>query len=239
MSTLTPAITTSFQIQTPPNNVVHFASSHAKILGVIQVTLGILSIIFHIPSIVYHFGMYMIGHGIWCGIFYIIAGGLTLGAAKNKNKCMIVSSLTLSILASVAASVQVSFGVLGGVWAMVEGEWYDDDEGLTFVSYSKHSKSTLYNNLMIILKVGRVAINTLISLFGLIAMIVCIIASCLSCKALCCTGSTQTDVPVQVITLEDGRVVNAVVLDSTRTNTEGMLPPAYEPIVINEKKGLI
>ncbi|ELT93110.1 hypothetical protein CAPTEDRAFT_223887 [Capitella teleta] len=220
MSTQTPAIATSFLIQSPSNNVVNFASSHAKGLGIVQITLGILSIIFHIPTIVYHFGTFMIGHGIWCGIFYIIAGGLTLGAVKNKNKCMIVASLTLSIIASVAASVQVSLGIVGGI--LSDDYWYYDHK-MNFA--------------------GQVAINSLIALFGLIAFVICIITSALGCKALCCSGSTQTGVPVQVITLQDGRVVNAIVLpthnlDSTFPN-ESMLLPSYDPITTNEKKLLI
>ncbi|ELU09900.1 hypothetical protein CAPTEDRAFT_190045, partial [Capitella teleta] len=159
MSTQTPAIATSFRIQSPSNNVVNFASSHAKGLGIVQITLGILSIIFHIPTIVYHFEALMIGHGIWCGIFYIITGGLTLGAAKNKNKCMIVASLTLSILASVAASAQVSLSVVNAIFVREYWE-YDYDHA------------------------GEVAINAIIALFGLIAFIICIITSALGCKAL-------------------------------------------------------
>ncbi|ELT88747.1 hypothetical protein CAPTEDRAFT_219979 [Capitella teleta] len=216
MSTLTPAIATSFQMQSRPNTVVNFASSHAKTLGIVQITMGFLSIMFCFLAIVYQAGMYIVADGIWGGTLYIIAGGLTLGAAKNKNKCMIIASLILSIIASVAATVQVSVSLMGFILGCFTLRRYDHVHEAMRVRF-----------------IGHVAISLLLALSGLVAMTVGIIISALSCKVICCR-SMQTDAPVQGIILED-----VVMPGSTSPSVSMLPPPAYEPIATNPKKDLI
>ncbi|ELT96918.1 hypothetical protein CAPTEDRAFT_224540 [Capitella teleta] len=200
-----------------PNTLSDFASSHAKALGIVQIILGLLSMIFFIPGLVSLFGIYWIGYGIWCGLFYIIAGGLTIGAAKDKNKCLIIASLILCIVATLAAATEVGVGGFSVAWAVAEGEWYhrDDNGGVSLA--------------------GRMAINAVLAIIGLTAMVICIIASVLSCKVLWHAGQIQSDVHGELVALEDGRVVNAVVLGTpNQKSAETCLPPACE---VKEKYG--
>lgn len=67
-----------------------YVSEHGIILGRLQISLGICSMILWCASIGYGTGVYPLGHGIWCGVFFIIAGGLTIGAAKSRNNNCLV-----------------------------------------------------------------------------------------------------------------------------------------------------
>ena len=53
---------------------------------------------------------------------------------KVRLMFQIIASLVLCILGSLAAAVQVSFGVFSGIFVRAEGEWYKS--GMPFVSFA-------------------------------------------------------------------------------------------------------
>lgn len=107
----------------------------STVIGALLIIAGCLSIIFNIVDIAignswsryYHYPYYsygyyyslsiysngVTGHGIWCGIMIIIAGGFGIGAGRHKTRCMINTFLVFAIIGAVFAGIQVLVGSLG------------------------------------------------------------------------------------------------------------------------------
>jgi len=83
-----------------------------SVLGVIQVLMGLLSMALGVGAICTWASGYYIGYGIWCGFMITVAGGIQIGAARHKNTCLIVSTMTLSILGAILGVIQMSLGIV-------------------------------------------------------------------------------------------------------------------------------
>ena len=56
-----------------------------------------------------------IGQGIWCGVFFIITGGLGMAAANNPSDCSIITLMVFSIISAVLGVPHMFFDALGAV----------------------------------------------------------------------------------------------------------------------------
>jgi len=81
-------------------------------LGIIQVLMGLLSMALGVGAICTWASGYYIGYGIWCGFMITVAGGIQIGAARHKNTCLIVSTMTLSVLGAIFGVIQMSLGIV-------------------------------------------------------------------------------------------------------------------------------
>jgi len=80
-------------------------------LSVFMVVAGVLSIIIQIAAIItgvtpsYNWRRWasvaFIGQGIWCGLFFVINGGLGIAVTKKPSKCKIIALMVFSILSAV------------------------------------------------------------------------------------------------------------------------------------------
>merc|ERR1712038_31652 len=111
-----------------------FAKKTSKILAIIQIVLGAVSIFCQIGIIIerhvenneyynqnrsdywrYYSHHIITGEGIYCGIFFIIAGILGVVASRKSTTCNISAFLVLSIIASLFAATQYIFSVINTI----------------------------------------------------------------------------------------------------------------------------
>jgi len=93
-----------------------FPKKIAIALSIVQIILGIASFLAQIVIIILlstydsHYEYeYVggIGEGIYCGVFFIIAGGLGILASRKPTTCCISAFMTLSIIASTFSGIQI------------------------------------------------------------------------------------------------------------------------------------
>jgi len=58
-----------------------------------------------------------IGQGIWCGVFFIITGGLGVAAARKPSDCSIIALMVFSITSAVLAVPRMIFDAFGAEWS--------------------------------------------------------------------------------------------------------------------------
>jgi hypothetical protein len=81
-----------------------YRSGQSVVLGIILIIVGILAIIYDTVAICIGIiaGAAGDGQGISCGVFFIITGSFGM-AARNKNRCLIITFMVLSIISAIAA----------------------------------------------------------------------------------------------------------------------------------------
>ncbi|KAJ7992109.1 hypothetical protein DPEC_G00275140 [Dallia pectoralis] len=100
---------------TPPGQTVHgvlksFRTGQPKALGTVQIMIGLVMLLIgivmasspHLDNIGVVSGIFF-----WGSIIFIIAGSLTVAAGNNLNKCLVVSSLVINVIALIIALVCV------------------------------------------------------------------------------------------------------------------------------------
>jgi len=152
-----------------------FSKKTAKGLSNAQITLGAISIFSQIliiilasiyPSRSYYSyeNICGIGEGIYCGVFFVIAGSLGLLASRKASNCNISAFLTLSIIAAVFGALQVSLASVNLI-------------GATSADYAGGAKIGLFSAMII---------------SGFAEFVVAIISSAFCCRGCCCTGGSAS-----------------------------------------------
>nr|XP_054767622.1 calcium-binding protein P-like isoform X1 [Lytechinus pictus] len=83
----------------------HFNGKAGLVTGVVHLIAAVLSII--LGGVAYTFPVIQIGYGIWSAILFIIPTGLLGVVSRNKQSCVIIAYMVMSILCSWTA-----FGML-------------------------------------------------------------------------------------------------------------------------------
>ncbi|XP_014662088.1 PREDICTED: proto-oncogene tyrosine-protein kinase receptor Ret-like [Priapulus caudatus] len=177
-------------------------------LAVVQIVLGLLAIILESVALwIYTRFSYQIdyaplGTGVWCGLFFVVAGLIGVITARNETKCRVISFMVLSIIAACFAAILIiisgiNIGVIGrrcyGIDPTISyveespNDRYDYDYGAntprtpsrTVIRNPAYSQCEADHG-----KVRNLTTATL--LFGLAEMIVAIWCSALCCKVACC-----------------------------------------------------
>lgn len=144
------------------NIVDSYKGNQSFRLGIAQLIIGVLCIIFNAVLLVLgYFTIAILGHGIWCGLLFMVSGGMGVAAGKKKTKCKIIAFMVLCIISASATAVLFIFGVLG---AILDGSY----------CYRYYDCSPV------------LAMNCLLALLAITEAIVSIWAAVLCCKATCC-----------------------------------------------------
>jgi len=98
-----------------------------------------------------------IGHGIWCGAFFIVTGGLGMAAAKKPTNCSVIALMVFSILSAV---MSIPHMTIDGIGAAI-GSGYSFDG-------------------------TAVGLYSFMFILALLAGILSIIISSYTCRAVCC-----------------------------------------------------
>nr|XP_009861963.1 uncharacterized protein LOC100179756 isoform X2 [Ciona intestinalis] len=113
----TPVIMTTPAVR--PGNKLY--AKEFKILGVIQIMLGTLSIITWTYALTLELTtssrdvFVYISSGIWCGIFFLIAGILATVSSFNPNRCKVVAGMVMAIFAAIFAATMFGIEVAGSI----------------------------------------------------------------------------------------------------------------------------
>uniref|UniRef100_H2XZH9 Uncharacterized LOC100184454 n=2 Tax=Ciona intestinalis TaxID=7719 RepID=H2XZH9_CIOIN len=100
-------------------------SKEFKIVGAMQIMLGTLSITTWIYALVFAVSgpvfdnFAYISAGVWCGIFFLIAGILATVSSVKPNKCKVVAGMVMAIFAAIFAATM--FGIETAGAALTSG----------------------------------------------------------------------------------------------------------------------
>lgn len=148
-----------------------FQAKSSVSLGALQIIIGILCIVFNVAAIAVDAALSPVSHGIWGGLFFILAGSFGVSAGKYRTSCPIVAFMVLSIIAAVLTIFVLAFSAAGAdddnesycYWGFC---WYEDP--------NNHSKD------------ARVAMNALLIALAVMETIIAIWSSAICCGAVCC-----------------------------------------------------
>uniref|UniRef100_H2XM61 MARVEL domain-containing protein n=1 Tax=Ciona intestinalis TaxID=7719 RepID=H2XM61_CIOIN len=154
-------------------------AKYAKIyrsLGISQLILGTLSVFFAIAALLINStaSSYMVevGSGIWCGFFFLLAGGISMHAATKPYSCKIIAGMVLCIFAALFASVLTIISI---VYALQY-----DTQYMYYNNYSSSGKNE-----------AAVAFHALLAITGFIELVLSIVHSAFFCVASCCASCSK------------------------------------------------
>merc|ERR1712018_670567 len=161
-----------------------------------------------------YYGFTAIAQGIWCGVFFIITGGLGMAAANKPSDCSIITLMVLSIISAVMAVPHMVFDGIGA-----SSPW-------RYHFYHDKVETVLYSFLFIL---------------GLAAAIISIVLSSYTCRAICCrrinagsviynpsgVGATAQTIPMGNLDFSKADIVPQ---PATAAATTHQLPPSYNKV---------
>merc|ERR1711953_396513 len=111
-----------------------------------------------------------VGHGLWCGLFFGIAGGVGLIAAHRPSYCMVIAFMVLSII---AALFSLPLVVLAGI------------------SVGEAKRRQRYSSRYDDPNVAIMVFGSIQLLCGLAQAVISITTSAFSCRTVCCGKRTR------------------------------------------------
>jgi len=147
-----------------------YKSKAARIIGILHIICGVVALGMGIAltersSRSYYSGIGMIGSGIWSSVFFFISGGLSIGSARNGNKCLVISTMVMSIFSAITAGILVIISGVG--WG-------------TFYCYNNNDCTR------------KDVMNAVLVMVGITELILAITSSVISCKATCCCSCCRS-----------------------------------------------
>ncbi|XP_071481808.1 uncharacterized protein [Diadema antillarum] len=191
-------------VQQQPQQRSDFNGSAGRSTGWIQLCCGIGSVIVAIAQLILPTSISYVAYGIWAAVLFYIPAGILGIVSGNKNTCVIVGYMVMSILSSMIAVGMLITGAVGAtVSSYIYCEWYND--------YCDQS-----------LRDARVAADAILSILGFTEFIVSIVGSAFCCGAVCC--STQT---TQHTTVVSHHQPTPMVVTTVNPATQYGQPPPY------------
>ncbi|XP_074655046.1 uncharacterized protein LOC141908759 [Tubulanus polymorphus] len=165
-----------------------FAHNSARYCGIIQIVCGFILLIIGISMIPSRAMFNFIGYGLWGSILCFVAGGLGLHSSKTKNNCPIIGTMVMSIFTCLLGFVLVAFSTAGIALDERLRRCLEVHTQMKFKDAYRYSCSRGPSGPPgSIDEINfRVACHSINMLVGIVLMIVPIVQSCVSCRAICC-----------------------------------------------------
>lgn len=192
----------------------------ATALGVIHIICGLIALGSDIAGIVN--GHNAFTTGIWTSVFFFISGGLAIGGARSRNKCLVVATMVMAIISAVSAGIML---IMSSISLSV------------FEQYSYGYRNHY--------EFSNVPYGLLIAM-GATMLIVAIASASLTCYPLCCRSTKQgavhyrpNQVPASVLVNADQiaalnlptvQDLQAPPSTSVKLFSESSEPPAYQDV---------
>ncbi|XP_067931023.1 membrane-spanning 4-domains subfamily A member 4A-like [Watersipora subatra] len=93
-----------YQLEATALTQMKWLSFSQVVIGGLCILLGIILIPVETSMYMYYGEFSTIGHGIWCGAFFVIVGGVGLGAFAHNTIGWIAATLVLNIVSSILFS---------------------------------------------------------------------------------------------------------------------------------------
>jgi len=149
-----------------------YHSKAAGIIGIIHIVCGLVAFGTAVGLIFNRsFGLELIGCGIWCSVFFFISGGLSIASCRVKHSGFVISTLVMSIFSAIFSGILIIFSAIG------------------LVIFDCYASSYICNDLL------NRTLYGLQLIAGVTELVISITSSCLSCKATCCRGKLDTNLP--------------------------------------------
>jgi len=146
-------------------------------MSVAMIIAGALSAVLQIP-LIFQSHIHIL-QGIWCGLFFIMTGGLGMAAASKPSDCSIITLMVFSIISAVMAVARMVFDALGA------------DDANSPWRY----------------QVGDVWLYSFLFILGLAGAIISIVLSSYTCRAVCCRRSNAGSIPLGHLDLSKAVIV--------------------------------
>ncbi|KZR99682.1 Uncharacterized protein APZ42_004358, partial [Daphnia magna] len=106
--TMAPANTANYNIGKKSTTIRAF-SNISIVLGVLSIAIQIAALVIYATSIYnyVYLPLDVIGHGIWCGAFYLTAGILGVAACRKLARSLLIATVVMSAI-SVAGAIVAS-----------------------------------------------------------------------------------------------------------------------------------
>ncbi|XP_022100734.1 uncharacterized protein LOC110984657 [Acanthaster planci] len=160
------------------------------LVSVFQLILGVLCALLGIAAVVMENFIYFTGYPIWSGVlFFCITGILGIvTACANRNKCLIIAFMVMSILASIDAGLMLIPSIGGAA-----SEQFDPSCTRYYENYPN------YQYYCAVSWEARMAVDIVIAVVALAEMVFAIVGSACSCYGLSKAVSyTAPDTEMQV-----------------------------------------
>ncbi|XP_075034296.1 uncharacterized protein LOC142095262 [Mixophyes fleayi] len=212
----------------PPQNVdssspfyTTFLKAKPKALGIVLIVAAVLQICLAIGLIFTLFTV-SISSGIpfWGSVFYIIAGGLTIGAQCKPNICLVKGSLSLNIISSIFSFIALILNCAD----LATMKYY----GYNYYNYNDYNSSNsyyyYYRKIYQEKLAGAYAIQSFLLLINLLLFCVSLSVSIFGCRSL---SRVQPNAP-QVFMIQNDVVVS-MVHSTIPTTFSATFPPIAQP----------
>ncbi|CAH1775674.1 unnamed protein product [Owenia fusiformis] len=161
-----------------------WAHNSAMGLSITLIVSGLIMFIMNIIGLTTGVKFAVSGAGFWGGALMVITGGIGVCASKRKSNCTIISLMVLAIILAVLSACIFGAHTAGTIVASVDDiEYMDEYDHYHFHDYEsqdRHAGQPL-----------RIAFNAIMTIFALVVFLVSIIASALSCRAVCCRSNSN------------------------------------------------
>ena len=156
------------------------ALTQMKVLSILQIIAGGICIVFGITLKCLDEGYVQdIVYGVWIGVYFILVGGIGLGAVKANSSCWITSAMVLNILCSSFVSfLLLTFAAVG--LAQYEG-WRYAYDCYDYYRYSSFSRAVCDTDLINTFT----ALNSIMIILAVAEFIITIWCAVLCCGAVC------------------------------------------------------
>ncbi|XP_074659772.1 uncharacterized protein LOC141912462 [Tubulanus polymorphus] len=165
---------------------IGFADRSVGYCGHIQIVCGFILILNWILMMRSSAMFAKISYGFWGSILCFVAGGLCVLGAKLKNNCLIIGAMVVSIFTCLFGFVLVGFSVAGIPIDEQQRRCLEESVQMKFnpptCDTAMPARSISQVNFRIACHVGNI-------LVGIVLMVVPIVQSCFSCRAICCPRS--------------------------------------------------
>ncbi|XP_071486332.1 uncharacterized protein [Diadema antillarum] len=194
--------------QTNPNqSCSRYNAKRGRATGWVQLMCSILAIALGIAQLLVRSIVSVVGYGIWSGILFFLPTGILGVVSHNKNKCVIVSYMVMSILSCLAAVTGLGLNLTLLVISVEECNYVD----LADCDYNIHQ--------------ARIAVDALITIVSFVELVMAIVAASFCCAGVCC-GAHQ---PNTVVTQYYNNPAPVVVMSPTGYTQQQMAPPYGQP----------
>lgn len=157
----------------------------ATALGIVQLMLGTGSVIVGVICVFQLTSFGFIGHGIWCGSIFIVAGSVVTAAGGRPADCMVIAGTTLSIVAMVFSLSQMGISAIGIYYDITQdfcsssSDSCKTDPYLYCTRWSTGLQCLDLNGLNV-----SVILAAVLICFGLVEFAIALATACLACA--CC-----------------------------------------------------
>ncbi|XP_071476450.1 uncharacterized protein [Diadema antillarum] len=193
--------------QTHPNQSSRYNAKRGRATGWVQLTCSILCLALGIAQLVVGSSVSIVGYGIWSGILFFLPTGILGVVSHNKNTCVIVSYMVMSIISSLVALSVLGLGFTSVLISASESCSY---LGVADCGYG-------------IQKV-RIALDALITVVGFVELITAIVAASFCCAGVCCVTQPNT-----VVMQYANNPAPMVVMSPPGYTQQQMVPPYGQP----------